>query len=173
MPEPQLTDRVRSALSLVHGTDPIVVCSLEDPNTIVAARNGGPIHVSEREVFVASSITVSAQFTNKFFISMMANSRSSMRTALVQLTWTIYQPRNNHRLPQPTLPPMTAPITTTTCVVRFLTSRRLSHEPTEDPAIIDLAPLVYLVYKYTPATYRTCAKSNCTAPPLHVWSAGI
>ena len=67
MPEAQLTDRVRSAPSLGHGTYSIVVCSLDEPNTIVAARNGSPVivGVGERKMFVASDITALAQFTQQ------------------------------------------------------------------------------------------------------------
>jgi glucosamine--fructose-6-phosphate aminotransferase (isomerizing) len=56
MPGEALVDAVRQALRLVSGTYALVVMDAERPDTIVAARNGGPIvlGVAEREMFIAS-----------------------------------------------------------------------------------------------------------------------
>jgi glutamine---fructose-6-phosphate transaminase (isomerizing) len=56
MPGETLVDAVRQALRLVSGTYAVVVMDSERPDTIVAARNGGPIvlGVAEHEMFVAS-----------------------------------------------------------------------------------------------------------------------
>jgi glucosamine--fructose-6-phosphate aminotransferase (isomerizing) len=56
MPGESLVDAVRQALRLVSGTYALAVMDAEHPDTIIAARNGGPIvlGVGEREMFIAS-----------------------------------------------------------------------------------------------------------------------
>jgi len=56
MPGESLADSVRQALRLVSGTYALVVMDAERPDSIIAARNGGPIvlGVGEREMFIAS-----------------------------------------------------------------------------------------------------------------------
>jgi len=56
MPAESLVDAVRQALRLVTGTYALAVMDAERPDTIIAARNGGPIvlGVGEREMFIAS-----------------------------------------------------------------------------------------------------------------------
>src|SRR5580704_3266764 len=56
MPGESLVDAVRQALRLVSGTYALVVMDAERPDSIIAARNGGPIvlGVGEREMFIAS-----------------------------------------------------------------------------------------------------------------------
>src|SRR6202035_5648297 len=54
MPGESLADAVRQALRLVSGTYALAVMDAEHPDTIIAARNGGPIvlGVGEREMFI-------------------------------------------------------------------------------------------------------------------------
>ncbi|MCG8422829.1 MAG: glutamine--fructose-6-phosphate transaminase (isomerizing) [Proteobacteria bacterium] len=54
-----LTEAVRAALKLVHGTYAIVVMNDSDPNSFVAAKNASPlvVGVGEGENYVASDIT--------------------------------------------------------------------------------------------------------------------
>jgi glutamine---fructose-6-phosphate transaminase (isomerizing) len=56
MPANTLVDAVRQALRLVSGTYALAVLDAERPDTIVVARNGGPVvlGVGEREMFIAS-----------------------------------------------------------------------------------------------------------------------
>jgi glutamine---fructose-6-phosphate transaminase (isomerizing) len=56
MPGESLVDAVRQALRLVSGTYALAVMDAERPDTIIAARNGGPfvLGMGEREMFVAS-----------------------------------------------------------------------------------------------------------------------
>jgi glucosamine--fructose-6-phosphate aminotransferase (isomerizing) len=56
MPGESLVDAVREALRLVSGTYALAVMNADHPETIIAARNGGPIvlGVGEREMFIAS-----------------------------------------------------------------------------------------------------------------------
>jgi glutamine---fructose-6-phosphate transaminase (isomerizing) len=56
MPADSLAEAVRQALRLVSGTYALAVLDAERPETIVVARNGGPVvlGVGEREMFVAS-----------------------------------------------------------------------------------------------------------------------
>jgi glutamine---fructose-6-phosphate transaminase (isomerizing) len=56
MPADSLVEAVRQALRLVSGTYALAVLDAERPDTIVVARNGGPVvlGVAEREMFIAS-----------------------------------------------------------------------------------------------------------------------
>src|SRR6266851_5819897 len=56
MPAEALVEAVRQALRLVSGAYAIAVLDAERPDTIVVARNGGPVvlGIGEREMFIAS-----------------------------------------------------------------------------------------------------------------------
>jgi glutamine---fructose-6-phosphate transaminase (isomerizing) len=56
MPADTLGESVRQVLRLVSGTYALAVLDAERPDTIVVARNGGPVvlGVGDREMFVAS-----------------------------------------------------------------------------------------------------------------------
>src|SRR5580704_2663512 len=65
MPGESLVDAVREALRLVSGTYALVVMDADHPETIIAARNGGPIvlGVGEHEMFIASDPAALVAYT--------------------------------------------------------------------------------------------------------------
>ena len=64
---PTLLDAVREALSVVEGTYGIAVIDRQNPEQLVAARNGSPvvIGIGEHEHFVASDVNALIRFTQQ------------------------------------------------------------------------------------------------------------
>lgn len=62
-----LTEAVRNALTQVEGTYGIAVISSDDPDTIVAARQGSPLVLGhgENENFIASDVSAILAYTNR------------------------------------------------------------------------------------------------------------
>jgi glutamine---fructose-6-phosphate transaminase (isomerizing) len=65
MPEGSLDEAVRAALRLITGTYALAVLDAARPDTIVVARNGGPVMlgVGEREMFIASDAAALVRHT--------------------------------------------------------------------------------------------------------------